>query len=627
MKYNRVFRILALAVIFSLLMLAIPATPVLAANVSLSPTSGVVGTTVTVTGTGFEGGTTVYIYFSSDSASLGADITDLAAYEHVGTDTANSYGDVSYSFDVPDELTDGVDAPEDVTSGTYYVYTAYSDDVILTKDTFAVAVTNISISPTSGYVGDTVTVSGTGFTVSSTVTIYFDSTKLRTVSTNSSGAFSGATITVPQTCRGSYTIKAVDTSGSYDTVTFTVSQKITVSSTSGGVGDTVTISGTGFTDSSTVTIYFDSTSVGTTSTDDYGTFSSITFTIPSSYRGSHTIKARDGSGYYATAAFTVAYKITIAPTSGVSGTTVTVKGTGFSASTPITIWYNRAYNANPVTTTPASISTDANGSFTASFAVPAGLAGTYPVEVSDGTYSASANFTATIEVTTSPVTTEASPGHVGMDMTISGKGFIANHDITITYESETATFTTKSLADGSFSYTFTVPPSKAGAHTITASDGTNSLKATFIMESKAPPTPKPLLPLMGDKAKSKAYFDWEDVTDDSLPVTYTLHIASDADFKTMLVEKTGLTTSEYTLTDEQKLESTKKEAPYYWRVRAIDAASNASDWSGAGTFYVGFIFPEIKGWLLYVLIGVGALVLFFLGLWVGRRRGGGGSEY
>ena len=93
-----------------------------------------------------------------------------------------------------------------------------------------------------------------------------------------------------------------------------------------------------------------------------------------------------------------------------------------------------------------------------------------------------------------------------------------------------------------------------------------------------------------------------------------------------MLNKEGLTTSEYTLTEAEKLESTKKEAPYYWRLRAVDAASNASDWIGAGTFYVGFIFPEIKGWLLYGLIGAGALLLFFLGFWVGRRRDGG-EEY
>jgi len=40
---------------------------------------------------------------------------------------------------------------------------------------------------------------------------------------------------------------------------------------------------------------------------------------------------------------------------------------------------------------------------------------------------------------------------------------------------------------------------------------------------------------------------------------------------------------------------------YYWRVKAIDAASNESDWTGACEFYISgpFVFP---GWALYTLI-------------------------
>jgi hypothetical protein len=53
-------------------------------------------------------------------------------------------------------------------------------------------------------------------------------------------------------------------------------------------------------------------------------------------------------------------------------------------------------------------------------------------------------------------------------------------------------------------------------------------------------------------------------------------------------------------------------------VRAVDAASNASDWSDAGTFSVGSSF-QMKGWLLYALIGIGAIGVFFLGFWLGRR--------
>jgi hypothetical protein len=38
--------------------------------------------------------------------------------------------------------------------------------------------------------------------------------------------------------------------------------------------------------------------------------------------------------------------------------------------------------------------------------------------------------------------------------------------------------------------------------------------------------------------------------------------------------------------------------------------------------------PEIKGWVLWALIGAGVLFLFFLGFWAGRKsKGGGGYGY
>ena len=114
-------------------------------------------------------------------------------------------------------------------------------------------------------------------------------------------------------------------------------------------------------------------------------------------------------------------------------------------------------------------------------------------------------------------------------------------------------------------------------------------------------------------------FDWGDVTDLSAPVTYDLQIATDDQFTDILREKTGLATSEYTLTEEEELESTSEEEPYYWRVRAVDAASNAGGWTGAAAFQVGSSFFELTGWKLYTLIGIGAVVIFFLGFWIGRR--------
>lgn len=84
---------------------------------------------------------------------------------------------------------------------------------------------------------------------------------------------------------------------------------------------------------------------------------------------------------------------------------------------------------------------------------------------------------------------------------------------------------------------------------------------------------------MGVKAKSRAYFDWEDVNDPSLPITYTLQIASDADFTSIVLEKRKVLTTQNTPLSKR-------------RVKAIDGASNESGWSGTGSFYVGFVMPS-----------------------------------
>ena len=123
---------------------------------------------------------------------------------------------------------------------------------------------------------------------------------------------------------------------------------------------------------------------------------------------------------------------------------------------------------------------------------------------------------------------------------------------------------------------------------------------------------------MNDKAASQTYFDWENVTDPS-GVTYDLQIAIDGEFTTsaMVLEKTGLTDSEYTLTKEEALESRSEEEPYHWRVRATDGASNASAWTGTGEFSVGFAWPD---WIIHLWWGLGVLGIGFLGYYLGKRR-------
>ncbi|MFB0557246.1 MAG: IPT/TIG domain-containing protein, partial [Dehalococcoidia bacterium] len=357
-------------------------------------------------------------------------------------------------------------------------------------------------------------------------------------------------------------------------------------------------------------------------TDSDGKFN-CTILIPESIGGEHTISVSDVTGSEASATFTVEAEVAISPTTRAAGDEVTVTGTGFGDEKGVTI----TLNGEGVVTSPSSIETDEYGNFAASFEVPDVAGATYDVEVEDEDGNkGEAEFTEFIatEVSISPITSQASPGYVGMDITISSAGFIANHEIVITYATEPIVVaTTISDEDGAFSATFKVPQSEPGEHIITANDGTNTLAVTFIMESEAPPTPELLLPELlpqeASRAEAETYFYWEDVTDDSLPVTYTLQVATNEDFTSasIVLAKEGLTDSEYAIAEEEKLEPRKKETPYYWRVKATDSASNESEWSAPGSFYIGgFFWPS---WIIHLWWGLGALGAGFLGFWLSKR--------
>jgi hypothetical protein len=599
MKHNRLFKVMAAAVVLALLMLAIPITPALGATGTIDITNpatnyGPVGTTVTLGCSGFTASLTYTVYFGGVAITSGSTGT--------GTFTA--------IFTVPTR-----------DRGNYSVTVTTASDTSNTE-TFTIT-PEITLNVSTAHVGDTITVDGTGFEASDTVTIYYDTTNVGTDSTNTSGTFDNFTFTVPASTEGSHDISGRDDWGYSPDVSLTISPKIIINPTSGAVGDTITVTGNGFDGSATVTIYFDSASMTTAVTNSSGTLPTTTFTVPSTSRGSHTVKAQDTGANYATATFTVSANITLNPTSGPSGITVTVTGTGFGASRTVTI----TYDDTTVTTTPSPITTTTVGYFTATFTVPVGAAGIYEVEASDATNTATADFESTTNATISQTTTTTAPGNVGMSLTITGVGFTPSATVTVTYATDPVVLATVTAdPSGNFTATFVIPPSLGGAHVITVSDGTITKNFDFIMESNAPPTPGLTLPLADTKLKD-GLFEWEavaDVSPQSNPITYDLQVATSDTFSTasLLIDESGLTAVTYTIPEEDELESTGEDAPYYWRVRAVDAASNASAWSTPSTFTVGWSF-EFTGWVVYVAIALAAVLFFFLGLWLGRRSGGG----
>ncbi|MBD3262800.1 hypothetical protein GF374_00280 [Candidatus Woesearchaeota archaeon] len=76
-------------------------------------------------------------------------------------------------------------------------------------------------------------------------------------------------------------------------------------------------------------------------------------------------------------------------------------------------------------------------------------------------------------------------------------------------------------------------------------------------------------------ADNTTSFDWTNASDeDGDSITYILQIDNDSDFSSVTLQKTGLTISNYTLTNPESL----AEGVYYWRVYSNDSfATNVSD--------------------------------------------------
>ncbi|MGD9115624.1 MAG: IPT/TIG domain-containing protein [Dehalococcoidia bacterium] len=501
-------------------------------------------------------------------------------------------------------------------------------------------------------IGDKVTVSGTGFTPSTppdhlyNVDIYFSVDELEVgedisyydhfftivnqyVYTDDTGSFSKL-IEIPEMLTDGDDAIPVQGGTYYFYVTyggheeikayeeFTVLGISDISPAVGTVGTEVELSGVGFDGRDAITILFDGIGLDITGGDrgfkNNGSFSSQVV-VPPGIAGEHTITVEDEGDHSGQVEFTIEPGIILSPTMASSNQEVIITGHGFGADVDIFVYFDGA----PIYIIGDS-DTDDQGSFVTNFSVPEMEPGEYLVEVEDDSFNVAQ---ATLEVGAGliiePVTSVSAPGSVGDTVNISGSGFVSDTEVEIKYDGTVvATVTTGS--DGDLSKSITIPCSSSGEHTISVSDGTNSQEVLFYVEATAPPVPTLISPETDTEADSMTEFSWEGVTDDSMPMTYELQVATDSQFspETVLVSKIEIAATTYTLSEAEELESLGEDAPYYWRVRAKDAASNTSAWASGIRFTVGSTF-HMPTWLTYLLIGIGAVLVFFLGLWLGRR--------
>src|SRR3989441_10038228 len=115
--------------------------------------------------------------------------------------------------------------------------------------------------------------------------------------------------------------------------------------------------------------------------------------------------------------------ISLNPTSGPAGTTVTVTGSNFATSTTITISYDGA----AITTNPATVTSTSTGGFTETITIPS--TSTAGPTTSNAKTAASNIASATFTVTTAPLPTislNPTSGPAGTSVTVTGSNFVAN---------------------------------------------------------------------------------------------------------------------------------------------------------------------------------------------------------
>jgi hypothetical protein len=545
--------------------------------VGMAPGEGVVGTTVTISGL-LKGPYSII-------------------WDASGVKSGDLLADGSVSFTVPDAA-----------GGTHTVKVDNKGTEVLSAN-FSV-LPSIKISADSGVVGDEVTVNGTGFTVSEkSIVIAYDGTNVKTgIEAGNTGSWK-TTFALPASAKGSHTVDAsgpTTKAGDVPDITVDIDPTISMTPLSGNVGTSVTVNGTGFGKSEgSIQVIYDGAGVKTgLSADTKGSWSAV-FSIPNSTKGGHTIDASGSStdaGDVPDLTFIVSSAVAIKPASGSVGDAITVSGCGFGGNeSGITI----TLDDNIIK---SDLVANTEGCWNSSMTIPETTAGNHIVDAYGASTAASEVGDAKV-VVLSKMILEPADGHVGSNLAINGTGFGASKKVTLKYDS-TALATEYTTDDkGNFQASVVAPSSPGGKHNVTATDADgDSATAVFTMETTPPAVPQIVSPKEGSRVglfdRIIANFEWVPVSDPS-GVSYSLQISTQSDFATNLLSKDNLAESEYTLTDEEALSRGK----YYWRVKAIDGASNDSGWTQSTEFKAGLM--PLWAFIIIVIVGVAFIVRLF----------------
>lgn len=472
----------------------------------------------------------------------------------------------------------------------------------------AAAAPVLSISPSSGVSGTTVQVSGTGFNLSNGtgLSLYFDSKLITPYGmTITGGNISQFSFTVPDyTLPGLHSVNVKGSAGIIlaESQFYVYGPEIVLSRWSSPVGTTIKATCEGFHAGSAVTLQYYATDVPVTidskTVGDNGD-GIFQFVVPASALGQHEVYAQNQTGDYALTNLEITSALSINLPVAYAGDKVDISGTGYPANSEV----DAILHGSKV----AFAQVSDRGSFDALFYVPVLDAGTYSVEIEDSLKNVSwIDFAVDAKMSVSK-----NGGEVGLKEQVTGTGFEVNGMVRIGYDGKEVV-TVMANENGAFITTFDIPVSTAGGHIITVTDGITVKQQVFTVEGDAPPVPDIFAPKPDDVIAAESTFAWGTVYDPSEPVTYTFQISRTKDFRQPILEKDGLTESEYALTAVEALRPSQIYTSYYWRVRATDSASNIGLWTDPVDFQVE---PSnaLPSWARIVLIGVAVLLTAAVG--------------
>jgi hypothetical protein len=344
----------------------------------------------------------------------------------------------------------------------------------------------VGISATSGTPGSTIIISGTDFTVGDSYSIVFGpTTAYEQMLVSSTLITSGTTfsqiVVLPQAPWAQFTIRVETNHGNF-LLPFQITPHIDMQISNGYVGDTLVFSGAGFRAGTAVNIIFNSTTIATTTSDTSGTLPSITVSVPPMRSGTYAVYGSDTLATSPSLFFALQTHLTASVIEGSVGDQITLNGSGFEYNSPLSFYWDGQIANN------IQISSNSTGIFTTVFTVPPASRGNHSIKVVDNT----ARQANVIFAVRPSVVLSSASGVPGKGVSITGTGFHANINITVTFSGSTVTTqptVITSDSTGGFTTTFIVPSVVAGTYAVRASDDINAVTSSLNISSTLEITP------------------------------------------------------------------------------------------------------------------------------------------